>query len=312
MRNEQEREVEPLTQVEDEVEDLRLDRDVEGGHGLVGEDELRRHREGTGDADALALAATELVRVAPGVLAPQPDLLEVVPGALVAHLPIAPAVLGIGLGQHPLPDDVADRHPRVQAGHRVLEDDLHAAAHLLEVVALALEDVLALEPRLALGRLLQAEQRPSEGRLPAAGLADEPEDLAAADLEADPVDRLDVRKHAPQDARPDRVVRLELLDLDEGRTDRERAGLGGRGRIDGVGHAVGDRHRSRWQHLWIGVVARESRPIGRIVQPAPRRTARSRGGSGSAPRERTGPRRRGSAARTCSRAASGTGSGRCP
>ena len=44
--------------------DLRLDRDVEGRDRLVGDDELGREREGAGDADALALAAGELVGVA--------------------------------------------------------------------------------------------------------------------------------------------------------------------------------------------------------------------------------------------------------
>ena len=42
----------------------RLGRDVEGGGGLVGDQELRAERDRHGDADALALAAGELVRVA--------------------------------------------------------------------------------------------------------------------------------------------------------------------------------------------------------------------------------------------------------
>ena len=43
---------------------------------LVGDDELRVHDESAGDADALALAAGELVRVAVGVLTVQADALE--------------------------------------------------------------------------------------------------------------------------------------------------------------------------------------------------------------------------------------------
>ena len=39
--NEQEREIELLAEVDEQIQDLGLDRDVEGGHGLVGEDELR-------------------------------------------------------------------------------------------------------------------------------------------------------------------------------------------------------------------------------------------------------------------------------
>ena len=46
-----------------EVEDLRLNRDVERRDGLVGDDELRIERERTREADPLALAAGELVRI---------------------------------------------------------------------------------------------------------------------------------------------------------------------------------------------------------------------------------------------------------
>ena len=50
--------------VAQQVQDLRLDRDVERGDRLVADDELRAERERARDADALALAARELVRVA--------------------------------------------------------------------------------------------------------------------------------------------------------------------------------------------------------------------------------------------------------
>ena len=52
-----------VLQLLEQVDDLRLDRDVEGGHRLVGDDQLGLERERPGDADALALAAGELVRV---------------------------------------------------------------------------------------------------------------------------------------------------------------------------------------------------------------------------------------------------------
>ena len=55
-------EAELLLQVLEQVEDLGLDRDVERRDGLVGDDQLRVQGERPGDADALALAAGELVR----------------------------------------------------------------------------------------------------------------------------------------------------------------------------------------------------------------------------------------------------------
>ena len=46
-----------------QVEDLRLDRDVEGRDRLVGDDEAGFEREGPGQPDPLALAAGELVGI---------------------------------------------------------------------------------------------------------------------------------------------------------------------------------------------------------------------------------------------------------
>ena len=47
-----------LLEIVEQVEDLALDRDVERRDRLVAHDEVRVEREGTGDADALALAVT--------------------------------------------------------------------------------------------------------------------------------------------------------------------------------------------------------------------------------------------------------------
>src|SRR3546814_18938501 len=57
-------------------DDLRLDGDVEGGHRLVADDELRVEDQRAGDADALALAAGELVRIAVHVMRLEPDVLQ--------------------------------------------------------------------------------------------------------------------------------------------------------------------------------------------------------------------------------------------
>ena len=61
--NEQVGEPEPLLQILEKVDDLGLDRHVERGDRFVADDELGLEGEGAGDADALALAAGELVRV---------------------------------------------------------------------------------------------------------------------------------------------------------------------------------------------------------------------------------------------------------
>ena len=76
VRDEDVGEVELALQVPQQVQDLRLDRDVERGDRLVADDQLRRERERARDADALPLAARELVRVAVEVLGAQADRLE--------------------------------------------------------------------------------------------------------------------------------------------------------------------------------------------------------------------------------------------
>jgi len=68
VRDEQVRQVEPVLKILHQVEDLRLHAHVERRHRLVGDDELRIDRECPSDADALALAAGQLVGV-PVVLA---------------------------------------------------------------------------------------------------------------------------------------------------------------------------------------------------------------------------------------------------
>ena len=63
----------PLLQLHEQVDDLRLDRDVERRHRLVADEQARLERQRAGDADALALAAGELVRVALGHVGQQAD-----------------------------------------------------------------------------------------------------------------------------------------------------------------------------------------------------------------------------------------------
>lgn len=62
--DEQEREPQVLLEISKQVDDLGLDRYVEGGDRLIGDDEGRAAGEGTGDPDTLALPSRELVGVA--------------------------------------------------------------------------------------------------------------------------------------------------------------------------------------------------------------------------------------------------------
>ena len=109
--------------VHEQVDDLGLNRDVERGHRLVEDHHRRVERQRPRDADALPLAAGELVREPVPVLGAEADGAKKLLDALAAVLPRIEVVDPQRLG-----DDVAHRHARVQRGVRVLEDDLQAPA----------------------------------------------------------------------------------------------------------------------------------------------------------------------------------------
>ena len=73
MGNEQIGEAEALLQILQEVDDLRLDRDIKRRHRLVADDQVGIDGERAGDADALTLPTRELVRIAPGMFGRQTD-----------------------------------------------------------------------------------------------------------------------------------------------------------------------------------------------------------------------------------------------
>src|SRR5215203_903803 len=73
MRDEDQRKPKLVLQLQKQVHDLGLNRHVERGDRLVGDDDFRLHREGTRDADSLALAAGKLMWVAARRFARQMD-----------------------------------------------------------------------------------------------------------------------------------------------------------------------------------------------------------------------------------------------
>ena len=172
-----------LLQVLEHVDDLCLNRNVQGGDRLVADDELRVHRQGAGDADTLALAAGELVGIAVGVLAVQADALQQGDDLVVAVLGVVAQVMDVDALAH----NITDGHTGVQAGIRILKDDLHAAAvgqHVHRDLLFFIKQHLAIVDDGAVGGLVQAQQGTAGGGLTAAGLADQAQGLALANGKA--------------------------------------------------------------------------------------------------------------------------------
>src|SRR5581483_9932520 len=185
-----------------EVENLRLHREIESARRLVEDDELGREHEGSCDRDALPLTPGKLSRV---------------------------AILGIRRKMHPLehransaPDVIAPRHVegfqrlgerppdltnRVERAVRILEDDLDVAIEHAPFPERQVRDVGAVESNGSSLRGRQAEDGSTDRRLPGAGLADEPDRLAPRNGEAHAVERLHDRTASPVADR--HVVQLE-------------------------------------------------------------------------------------------------------
>ena len=184
------RHAEALAERLHEVDDLRLDGDVEGGGRLVGDEELRVAGEAHGDHHPLAHAAGELVRIGVEALlgSGDADQTQELDRPRMRRLAGEAAVIGERLGELG-----SDPHHRVQRRHRVLEDEADlAAADVAEAARRHGEEVLSVEGDAARRDpdLVREEADDAEHgqALAAAALADDAERLAAVDMEVDAVD----------------------------------------------------------------------------------------------------------------------------
>ncbi|KAG1387464.1 hypothetical protein G6F60_014102 [Rhizopus arrhizus] len=128
MRDEEHGKMQLLLELAQHSQHLVLHRDVQRRHRFIRHDQFRRHGDGAGKAQALALAARELVRVTAAVVGVQAHALQQFADAGRA------AVLRQPVRVQRLAQDLGHRHAGVEAGVRVLEHDLHAAPprqHLL-------------------------------------------------------------------------------------------------------------------------------------------------------------------------------------
>ena len=177
----------------EQAQDLRLDRHVERGGRLVGDQHFRLQRQRHRDHRPLPHAAGEFVRV---VVDPA---LGVGDADRVEQLDRPRPPLGLGdvaaVGADRLDDLAADPVDRVERGHRVLEDHRDPlAAHLLQLRVARVQQLRVAQLHRALdlgvGRAGEADDRLRGDALARAGLADDRQHFARGEVEADPVDRL--------------------------------------------------------------------------------------------------------------------------
>jgi hypothetical protein len=97
-------------QLVEQVQDLRPDRHVQSGHGLVADDQPRAYGQRASDADALPLPSGELVRIPVGVLGTQADAVQQAPYLLLPPIPRHDP----RMDPPRLLDQGGDGHPRVE------------------------------------------------------------------------------------------------------------------------------------------------------------------------------------------------------
>ena len=213
VRDEEIRQTQTRLQIAQQVDDLRLDRDVERAGGLVGHDEARADGEHARDAHATLLAAGQLVREARELGRLQIHLIQQL-GGPPRHLRLLQPMMQ----RDRLTQDVADAHARIERGVEILKDHLHLLAQWPQRARRQRGDVVAVEHDAPGRRRRDAQDDAADRRLAAAGLADEPERLVLREAEADAVDRRDgacppVQRGEHAGARL--VLLAEVRDLEE-------------------------------------------------------------------------------------------------
>ena len=228
--------------VAQQVEDLRLHRHVQRRRRLVGNDERRPAGQRDGDHHALPHAARQLVRVVVDALlgigdahrAQQLDRTSRAPPCVPASpctrsasaiwAPTRITGLSAAIGSWKTKPMPAPRTCRISSSGRGQQ------------IAALEQDAPAGDPP---GRLHQADDRERGDRLAAAGFADQPQRLAAADLEGHVV-------HRPRSRGPRRTCRTrvrEALDRQQQRQTSTRPLLGTRR----TRRAACRRSRRRWR-----------------------------------------------------------------
>ena len=215
MGDEHQRQRHAALEIGEQRQHLRLDGDVQRRDRLVGDDDVGIERQRPGDADALALAAGELVRIALESICAEPD----------QRHQFAGAALGLGtrdaMGDRPVSDDPADALARIERGIGVLEDHLDLATKRPQRLAALGQEIDLAEPDRACIRRQQTHQALADGRLAGAGFPDDAERLAAAQREADIVGGRD-RALGSEQARPADIGLAEALDAERDRPPVER------------------------------------------------------------------------------------------
>ncbi len=140
VRDEQIGQSELALQLSQQIDDLRSDAYVEGGDGLVGDDEFWAQGEGAGDSDALPLPSTEFMGE-PG----QDGLVEADRAKQLSDPGAASGQSHLFVNDERLANDALHIHSGVERPEGILEDNLHVAAQAAHLTVGGSQEVVAVE-----------------------------------------------------------------------------------------------------------------------------------------------------------------------
>src|SRR5947209_2594037 len=179
--------VEVVLQILEQIEDLRLDRNVERRHRFVGDDQLWPKRKGACDADPLPLSAAEFVREPAPILPAQADDFKQLTDDALPFMGRADAV-----DEQSLADDLPYRHPWIERPIGVLKDDLDLPPNFMQLILARLENAAAFEQGVTRGRRDEPEDGACDRGFARAGFTDQSKRFTLLDVKTHAIHRFDI------------------------------------------------------------------------------------------------------------------------
>jgi hypothetical protein len=212
MRYKQVRQIEPLLQILEEIQDLRLDGHIESRDRFIGDNELRIERKRPCDTYALSLPSGKRVRVSSQILAVEIDQLHEFTDPILKLL-----ARGNPIDEQRLTDCFKNCHSGIQRGKRILKNELHmlskSSQFSLWQVVYAHVTARQMKNDFSCCRSHRAQNKPSGRSFPAATLPDQGKRFALWNGKGDIVNRSNRAADFPQQSFLDRKVLLEVLYL---------------------------------------------------------------------------------------------------
>jgi len=186
-----------------QVRDLCLDGNIQRRHGFVGNNELWIQSQRASDPDALPLAATEFVGIAPHGSGIESHNLQEFDDAIFSFGSLKSFVNREGLSNYR-----SNPHARIKGRVRILEDDLHIASTTTEIFSAEFQQVDAVKSDFSRVGLDQAQDRTAGRRFATSRFTDEAEGFAAEDGKADVVHGFHMSRYAGENALLQREILL--------------------------------------------------------------------------------------------------------